>query len=276
MWQDFTDWLGSSGLKVAAILLIVYITVRFGSLIVAQLVRRSLKKDQFATKADEKKRENTLISIIGTTMTVVIWILAGLIMLNELGVNIGPLIAGASVAGVAIGFGAQSLIKDFVSGIFIIMENQYRVGDVIKIAGVSGKVEAITIRTTVLRDLAGNLHHVPNGSIDVSTNMTMEWARINMDIGIAYDSDIKKVEKIVNKVGTDLANDKDWSEYILEAPQFRRIDTFGDSAVYVKILGKVMPAKQWSVAGEFRKRLKAAFDKEKIVIPFQQRVIHKK
>ncbi len=270
------DWVTTSGLSIVLILVGVSVVRRFSMILISKVVRETIKADHFATKRDEEQREDTLVSIVNTSLRVGLWIVAGMLIMDQLGLNIGPLIAGAGVLGLAIGFGAQSLVADFVAGVLIIMENQYRVGDVVEISGVSGTVEAITMRATVIRDLDGNQHHIPNGSISISTNMSMEYANVNMNIGVGYDSDIEKVEKVVNKVGTDLAKANDWSKLITEPMQFVRVDNFGDSAVEVKIVGKVKPGKQWKVAGEFRKRLKLAFDKNKIEIPFPQRVIHNK
>jgi small conductance mechanosensitive channel len=189
-------------------------------------------------------------------------------------VEIGPLLAGAGVAGFALGFGAQNLIKDFIAGIFIVLENQYRVGDIIKVKGVGGRVIKLTTRITVLRDLDGNVHYIPNGSIEQATNLTMEYAKINMDISVSYESDLDKVKDVVNDVGLELSKDEEWKDYITDAPYFARVSALGDSAVIIKIFGKVLPAKQWAVEGELRKRLKMAFDKNNIRIPYPQLTIH--
>ena len=208
-------------------------------------------------------------------MTVIVWSIAVLMILAQFNVDLGPLIASAGVAGLAIGFGAQSLVKDVVNGTFILLENQYRVGDVVEINNeVSGVVESFTMRVTVLRDLDGMKHYIPNGLIEIATNMTMEFAGINLNIGVGYNTDIEKLEKVINDVGKKLAEDAEWKEDILEAPQFLRVDNFGDSAIEVKITGKTIPMQQWGVTGELRKRLKIAFDKNGIEIPFPQRVIH--
>jgi moderate conductance mechanosensitive channel len=269
-----TEWISTSGLKILAILIVVWVVRKFSNVIIARLVRQSIKRDHFSTKMDEERREQTLISIITTSLRIALWVLGTMIVLTELGINIGPLLAGAGVAGLAIGFGAQSLIKDFVAGIFIIMENQYRVGDIVKLDDISGQVEAITMRATVLRDLNGRVHHISNGNITVATNMTMEFSKVNIDVGVAYDSNIDKVEKVTNDVGDKLAKDLDWHGDIIEAPQFTRITNFSDSSIDIKIIGKVNAGRQWAVAGEMRRRLKVAFDKEGIEIPFPQRVIH--
>lgn len=272
--ESITQWLGSSGLKIALIVLVVYVVRKFGNLVVERAIKRTIKSDSFATPTDEKKREETLVSITTAALRVALWVVAGMLIVQEFGIDIGPLIAGASVIGVALGFGAQSLVKDFVSGLFIILENQYRVGDVVTIAGVSGSVEAISVRETVLRDLDGNVHHVPNGSIDVATNKTMDFSRINLNIGVGYDTKIDKVEKIIDEVGVEMMSDEEWSDNIIEAPRFVRVNNFGPNEIELKILGKVKPGSQWSVAGEFRRRIKLAFDKNKIEIPFPQTVVH--
>lgn len=272
--ESITQWLGSSGLKIALIVLVVYVVRKFGNLVVERAIKRTIKSDSFATPTDEKKREETLVSITTAALRVALWVVAGMLIVQEFGIDIGPLIAGASVIGVALGFGAQSLVKDFVSGLFIILENQYRVGDVVTIAGVSGSVEAISVRETVLRDLDGNVHHVPNGSIDVATNKTMDFSRINLNIGVGYDTKIDKVEKIIDEVGVEMMSDEEWSDNIIEAPRFVRVNNFGPNEIELKILGKVKPGSQWSVAGEFRRRIKLAFDKHKIEIPFPQTVVH--
>lgn len=261
--------------NIVVILALVFLVRRFADVIIKKLVRRAIKPDRFRSESDEKQREDTLISTISAGVRVVIWILTGLLVLSEIGIDIAPLLAGAGIAGVALGFGAQSMVKDFLSGLFILIENQYRVGDVIKInRDVPGRVERITLRSTVLRDLDGMVHHIPNGVIEIATNMTMEYANVNLDIGVGYDSDLDKVEEVVNKVCMELAEDKDWAPLIKEPAKFFRVDEFGDSAIIIKIIGKTQPMKQWQVTGELRKRLKKAFDKAGIEIPFPQRVIH--
>ena len=273
-WDSIIDWLGSSGLSILVIVGVIWLIRKFGNIVIRRTIRKAIAPDKFATAKDEEQREDTLISIIEATVRVILWVVGGMLIIQEFGVDIGPLVAGASVVGVAIGFGAQSLVKDFVSGLFIIMENQYRVGDVVTLAGETGTVQAVTMRETILRNLDGDVIHIPNGTIDVAKNMTMEYSRVVMDIGVSYDSDIEKVKKVVNEVGEELANDEDWSDRIMEQPKYQRVQNFGASEVEIRILAKVAPASQWAVAGELRSRIKVAFDKNKIEIPFPQRVIH--
>ena len=263
-----------------AILLIVlaaYIAQKFIMTIVSKIIRRSIRLHHKEPDAHEEKREKTLINIIGAALKFGIWLMAGLMILQEAGVNIAPLLAGAGVVGVALGFGAQSLVQDAFRGLFIIFENQYRVGDVVQInSDLAGVVEKITLRATVLRDLDGNVHHVSNGNIETATNMTMEYANVNIDIGVSYDSDLEKVEKVINEVGETMAKEEEWKHSIIDPPTFLRLDAFDDSALQIKILGKTTADMRWRVAGEYRRQLKYAFDKHNIEIPFPQMVIHNK
>lgn len=233
---------------------------------------------KYGTQLDEEKREHTLVSLFRTAVAVVIWLVAVIVILWQLDINLAALMTGAGLIGIIVGFGAQSAIKDFLAGIFIIVENQYRVGDIVTLHtgsnDISGVVEDITIRITRLRDLDGNLHIVQNGSPIVVTNLTFDYANVNVDITVAYEADVDKVETVMNQVGQQLAEDEEWKSHIVEPIQFLRVDGFEDSGVRIKALGKVEPAKQWDVAGEFRRRVKRAFEKNAIQIPLPQVVIH--
>lgn len=279
-FQKFIDflipWFIVHGFKVIGIVIGAFIVVKIGKIFVDRIIRKVIISDHFLTKEAETKREDTLISIFTNVLKVVIWIVALMMILSELGVNIGPVIAGAGIIGLALGFGAQNLIRNFISGFFIILENQYRVDDVVCLDDTCGVVEDITLRITVLRDLDGVVHHIANGDIKKASNQTKFFSRVHLNIGIGYDSDIDKVKKIVDKVGEDLAKDREWKDLITEPPKFIRINKFDDSAIEIKIIGETKPSYQWDVAGELRKRLKIAFDKAKIEIPYPQRVIHQK
>lgn len=267
-------WLISHGLKIIAILFVIYFIKKFSHNFIERIIRRVVVSDHFLSKEAEKKREDTLIRIVSGVVSVIIWLMAGLMIFQELGIAIGPLLAAAGIAGLAFGFGGQYLIRDLISGLFIIFENQYRVGDVVCFDGTCGLVEDISLRMTTLRDLDGTVHHIPHGEIKKVSNLSKYFARVNLNIGVAYNSDLEKVIEVVNRVGQELAEDPNWKESITKPPQFLRVDDFGDSAIIIKILGETKPIKQWDVAGELRKRLKIAFDKEGIEIPFPQRVIH--
>ena len=175
---------------------------------------------------------------------------------------------GASVLGVAVGFGAQSLVKDVIAGLFIIMENQFRKGDVIKIAGESGVVEEINLRRTILRDMDGVYHVVPNGEIRVASNFTKQFSRVNMNISVAYETDLDKAIAVINRVGQEMAEDPKWASFIVSPPKAIRVDNLGESGIDIRILGDTKPSAQWDVTGELKLRLKKAFDKEGIDIPY--------
>jgi small-conductance mechanosensitive channel len=200
-------------------------------------------------------------------------IIAGLTILRLFGIDIGPAVAGLGVVGIAVGLGAQTLVKDWLAGIFIVLENQYSQGDVVRIAGVDGVVEDFSLRRTTLRDLDGTVHSVPNGQITVASNMTRLWARVNLDIGVAYDTDIDRATAIIKRVGEELRADPEWAGRLLEAPAVVRVDALADSAVTLKVLGQVRAAEQWAVGGELRKRILAAFARDGIEIPYPHRVV---
>ena len=272
--QNLTPWLYDHGAKIAAIIIAAYLIRRFAEVFIEKVIRKIIISDHLLTKEAERKREDTLIRIFTVSLGILVWLLALLIILQEAGIAIGPLLAAAGIAGLAFGFGGQYLIRDLISGLFIIMENQYRIGDVVCFDGTCGLVEDISMRMTTLRDLDGIVHHVPHGEIKRVSNLSKQFARVNLNIGISYSANLEQVISVVNKVGKELAEDQAWKEYILKAPQFLRIDDFGDSAIIIKILGDTKPLKQWDVTGELRKRLKIAFDREGIEIPFPQRVVH--
>jgi small conductance mechanosensitive channel len=272
--QRILPWFLAHGLKVIVIVLIAYIVHRFVGVLINRLIRKMVVADRYLSKESEKKREDTLIRIFTVSANITIWLLAILMVLQELGLAIGPLLAAAGIAGLAFGFGGQYLIRDLISGLFIIMENQYRIGDVVCFNDTCGVVEDISLRMTTLRDMDGTVHHVPHGEIKTVSNLSKNFARVNLNIGIGYSSNLEQVIAVVNKVGQELASDIDWKDKIIKAPQFLRVNDFADSAITIKILGDTQPLMQWEVTGELRKRLKIAFDREGIEIPFPQRVVY--
>lgn len=272
--QISTPHLLDHGIKIAAIVVLAFLVRKFTGIFIEKIIRKIVVSDHFLTKEAEKKREDTLIRIFTTSLSILVWVVAFLMILQELGIAIAPLLAAAGIAGLAFGFGGQYLIRDLISGIFIIMENQYRIGDVVCFDGTCGLVEDISMRMTTLRDLDGTVHHIPHGEIKKVSNLSKYYSRVNLNIGIAYNSDLEKVITVINNVGKELAEDPQWKEFILKPPQFLRVDDFADSAIILKILGETKPLKQWDVTGELRKRLKIAFDRNNIEIPLPQRVIH--
>lgn len=241
---------------------------------IGRVVEKAVRSKKYHTAKEERQREETLTGLFRTALTIAIWLIGTILVLNEFNVNLAALATGAGLIGIVVGFGAQSTIKDFLSGVFIILENQYRVGDVVAIGGHAGLVEQVTIRVTKLRDLDGSVFFVPNGEITTVKNMTLGHSGVVIDIGISYDNDVEKAAKIINEVGSELAEDSEWKDRIVEPITYLRLDSFGDSSVNLKAMGKTVPIEQWNVAGEYRTRLKKAFEKNGIEIPFPQRVIH--
>ena len=267
-------WLLSHGIKILFITIGTYILNRFLKHTIEKIVRTAVVSDKYLSKESEEKREDTLIRIFTWSSRIIILFIATLMILQEFGIPIGPILAGAGIIGIAVGFGGQYFIKDIISGFFFILENQYRVGDVVNFDGTGGLVEDISLRMTTLRDLDGTVYHIPHGEIKKVANLSKDFARINLNIGIAYAANLDHVIKIVNKVGDELSQDPQWKEFIIKPPQFLRVDDFADSSIVIKILGETQPLKQWEVTGELRKRIKIAFDNEGIEIPFPQRVVH--
>lgn len=274
-WGEFlVPWFLSSGIKILIIIVGAYILIKISKRSIEKIVRVAVVSGKFLSKQAEKKREDTLIQIFTWTGRIVILFVATLMILQEIGIPIGPILAGAGIIGLAVGFGGQYLIRDIISGFFIILENQYRIDDVVNFDGTSGLVEDISLRMTTLRDLDGTVHHIPHGEIKKVANLSKDFARVNLNIGVSYNSKLDHVIQIVNEVGNELSQDAQWKEFIIKPPQFLRVDDFADSAIIIKILGETQALKQWEVAGELRKRIKIAFDNEGIEIPFPQRVIH--
>ena len=268
--EEFLDlvwrWLITSGAQILAIVIISFIVIR----VVRMIIKRS--RNTIVLKAEDDveraKRTETLAGLIEKTVRAIVMIAAALMTLQALGINIGPLLAGAGVVGLAIGFGAQSLVKDVISGFFILLENHMNVGDVVEIAGETGLVESINMRVTTLRDLSGNVHIIPNGEIAVVTNMTKEYSRAVLEIGVAYKENVDEVMQVMKDVGDELAKDPGFSYRILEPMEMLGLDSFGDSSVNIKARITTKPLEQWNVAREYRRRLKNTFDEKGIEIPF--------
>jgi len=269
-----TPWIVEHGLSIIVIIGAIFIAQVSLDVVITRVIQKVVVADKFSSRESEKKREETLARILIVTMRVVLWIVGVLMVLQEVGIEVGPMIAAAGIIGLAFGFGGQYLIKDLISGLFIILENQYRIGDSVCLGDTCGTVEDITMRMTTLRDLDGVAHHVPHGEITLVSNKSKQFSRVNLNIGVSYSADLEKVIGVINTVGDELAQDAEWGRDILEAPHFLRVEDFGDSAILLKILGDTKPSRQFAVTGELRKRLKIAFDKAGIEIPFPQRVVY--
>jgi len=262
--QQTVDWAVESGPRIILVLILMFVGVKLSGVVAGRffaLVSRRQKMDE-----EFKKRADTLS---GTVIVV-----ATLIILPELGIKVGPILAAAGVLGLAIGFGAQHIVQDLISGFFILLDDQIRVGDVVQIADKGGLVERLNLRRVVLRDLAGNVHYVRNGKIDVVTNMTKEYSRYVFNIGVAYREDVDEVIKVVRQVDEDLRSDPAFGVDILEPIEILGLDEFADSAVIIKARTKTKPIKQWSTAREFNRRLKKKFDELDIEIPFPHQTVY--
>jgi moderate conductance mechanosensitive channel len=212
-------------------------------------------------------RAQTIAYVLRSLATAVIYAIATLLVLGELGIDLGPLLAGAGIVGVAVGFGAQSLVKDFLSGIFMLVEDQYGVGDVVDVGEADGVVEAVTLRSTRLRDTNGTVWHVPNGEIRRVGNKSQQWARAVIDMPVALDADIRKAEQLLADVAHDLVRDPAWTPRILEEPDILGVESLRPDGVVLRVMVKTKPAEQWAVMRELRIRLKEAFEAEGIPMP---------
>jgi len=267
-WRHIGNWLVDPGLPILAIIGFAWLGRHFGGLIITQLVRRLIRSTTYnpLSNDDVTKRRDTLSGLFTVIWKIILVVVAACMVFQQLfpRIDLTPFFASAGLLGVAVGFGAQSLIKDFLSGIFIIAENQYRVGDIVDIEGAAGTVERVTIRSTVIRDASGNVHFLPNGEVIHVINKTMGFSKVNFSLVVDPDTDVDKLSQVIDEVGNKMAEEEKWKEKILDAPHFLNIGTFSDVALEVTITGKTGPSQQWSVTNEMRRRLLKAFAKHKI------------
>lgn len=229
--------------------------------------QRYIESDDHSDR-ERGQRLVTLTSVMQIMLKMIVWAIVILTVMGIWGIPMSPFIAVAATIGIAVGFGAQDLVKDVIAGFFILIEDQFGIGDVVSIAGVSGTVEAIKLRTTVLRDLNGNAHHVPNGQIAVASNMTPDYARVVTDIGVSYDTDVDRAMEVILDEVTALADDPEWSRAFIEPPRMLGVNKLSDSAVEIRVLATVIPEERWTVKREFNRRIKNRLDAEGIEIPF--------
>ncbi|MBD3161266.1 MAG: mechanosensitive ion channel [Candidatus Eisenbacteria bacterium] len=263
--QDLGRWVLTGGIKIVIIIILALIALR----VAKGLTRRAFSSvSKRGADPEFSKRADTLSSTVGNILTVVVMTIALMMILREIGIDIGPILAGAGILGLAIGFGAQNLVQDLISGFYILLDDQIRVGDVVQIAGKGGLVERVTLRMTVIRDLAGSVHYVRNGQIEVVTNMTKDFSMYVFDVGVAYREDTDEVVAALKEVDEDLRNDPDIKDSILAPLEIMGVDKFADSAVVIKARIKTKPIKQWAIGREFNRRMKKTFDRKGIEIPF--------
>lgn len=273
--ERYLSWPVVAGfaIRIAIILAVAFLSYRLVKILTARLQREREETDPLVKRLREQ-RAQTVASLLNNVALVVIVGLTILMILTTLGVNIGPLLATAGVVGLAISFGAQSLVKDIISGAFILMEGQFGIGDVVRVGEISGQVERITLRTTIMRDVHGVVHVVPNGEITTVSNLTKSWSRALLEIGVAYKEDVDHVMAVLRELGQQLYDDPDWRPLILEPPEVPGVQDFADSAVIIRVMVKTVPLKQWDVARELRRRIKKRFDADGIEIPFPHRTVY--
>lgn len=263
-------------LRVLLILAIAWIALKLVKRLLKKLEQHLVDVQQTSdeTPTEQAKRIETLIRLVRQAIIIVVWLVVILIVLREFGVDIAPILASAGIVGLAVGFGAQNLVRDVISGFFMILENQVRVGDVAIVNGTGGLVEKVNFRTIVLRDLAGVVHVFPNGTINTLSNMTSEWSAYVFDIGVAYKEDVDRVIELMREVGNEMRNDEKFGALMVADIEIFGVDAFADSAVNIKGRLRTRPIKQWDVGREYRRRLKYAFDHAGIEIPFPHRSLY--
>lgn len=273
-FEKLIDWAMTSGIKIVLIVLFAWLLKAVAKRSIQRIVKAAVHSDKLQMEDAEIKRMNTLVRIFSWTINTIIMVIAGMMVMQEFGVKIAPILASAGIVGVAIGFGGQYLVRDVITGFFIIFENQYRIGDVVTIEGLSGQVEDISLRVTTLRDQNGAVHYIPHGEIKKVSNSGKHFARINFNVSVSYQTNIDFAKEVINRVGNEMAADPQWKVDLNSAPQFLRVESLDDSAISLKIVGETKPLRQWDVAGELKKRIKEAFELEGIEIPYPQSVIH--
>lgn len=270
-WQSILDWLQLSGLKLVFLIIGTFIALMVARIVANRLVSFYKKRH---TDLELHKRADTLGSMFRYVLSTGVLIVSIMLILQLFGIELGPLLAAAGVAGIAIGFGAQHLVQDIFNGFFIMLDDEIREGDVVSAGGASGMVEQINLRQTVLRGLDGNVYFIPNGKIDVVTNMTKNYSYCLLKIGVAYREDVDEVFEVIEKVYEDLKDTSPFDEMILEPIEILGLDEFGDSAMIIQARIKVKPIKQWKVKREYNRLLKRAFDERNIEIPFPHLTVY--
>ncbi|MEJ2231819.1 MAG: mechanosensitive ion channel family protein [Nitrospirales bacterium] len=263
-------------LRILLIGLVAYVAIRalkFGLGKLEQLLITWRDLEDHEHLANEKQVQ-TLIGLLRTICLTLVWVVGIVMSLGQIGLDITPILAGAGIVGLAVGFGAQNLVRDVINGFFMILENQVRIGDVAVVNGTGGLVEAISYRTITLRDLSGTVHIFPNGTVTTLANMTKGWSGYVLDIGVAYKEDTDRVSNVMKEVAKELQNDPELGPKILEPIEILGVDKFGESEVVIKARLKTLPIQQWAVGREYRRRLKKAFDEKGIEIPFPHRTLY--
>lgn len=271
-WAEYI----ATAIRILVILVIAWIVVKLLNISLTKLGKRLTRKShkEGEPPSESEKRIQTLMRLIRHFVLALLWLTVGLVALKEFGIEITPILASLGVAGFALGFGAQNLVRDIISGFFIILENQVRVGDVAVVNGTGGLVEKINFRTMVLRDISGTVHIFPNGAINTLSNLTNEWSAYVFDIGVAYKENTDRVIEILRKVGEEMKADPEFGPLMIEPVEISGVDKFADSAVMIRGRIKTKPIRQWAVGRQFLRRVKIAFDEHGVEIPFPHRTIY--
>ena len=277
-WDKFVEWLGEnqqeiigSGLRIAAVLIGAFLLSRFLRRIVGRVEN---KVSEHTTPIRTLQRTQTLTKVLSSAGVVIIWVLSIFYVLSELSFNLAPLLAGVGIVGLAVGFGAQNLVRDVVTGFFILLEDQYGVGDIVQINQIAtGKVEQLTLRVTGLRDLDGTMHYMANGSIDHVANRSKDWARAVIDVGVGYNEQPERVRSVLLRVAKEAKEDPELGRTLFTEPQVLGVERIGEYEIVWRIIAETKPARQWEVSRALRERIKVAFDREKIEIPFPHHVL---
>lgn len=294
---SFADWFVDRPLRIAIVLALAWIVARIARRVVRRIVRQVVAPDHGATiarldrlgvpgtgliddrrddpiaEARRQARALSISNVLGSTIGVAVWTIAGITALGIVGIELGPLIAGAGIAGVALGFGAQSLVRDCIAGLFMLMEDQYGIGDVVDLGEAVGTVERITLRATVLRALNGTVWHVPNGEVRRVGNLSQLWSVAVIDVDVAYDTDIAAARRIIEETARAVCADEAFAASIIEQPTVLGVESLGADGITIRLTVKVEPGTQWALQRAVREGLKTAFDSAGVEIPFPQRTL---
>jgi moderate conductance mechanosensitive channel len=259
------EWIVANGIATAVIVIAALIANRLLSRLIPAAIARAVVRDATPmTEGDLRKRAATLGGVVVSAVRIVIVVLALLLLAEQIGINVVPLVAGLGLGGIALGLGAQSLVRDVIMGMFIILENQFGKGDMVQVAGVQGWVEEVNLRRTVLRDIDGTVHSIPNGEIKVASNFTRGFSGVNLVVPVASAADVERATALIDRTGEELAIDATLGPEIVQAPRVARIEGTSAAGVELRVLGRVLPGAQWRVATAFRQRLLLAFDRDGI------------
>ena len=273
-WGDVSDWLAGDGARILGVVAVALLIDLAIHRIVPHALRLAIERQMKDASPEEvDQRSRTLSSVFTGTGRAIISVIALLTLLPLAGVNITAIVTGFGITGLALALGAQALVRDTINGTFLLVEDQYRKGDVVRIAEITGAVEEITLRRTLIRDQDGVLHSIPNGTISVVSNFTRDYAQVNLEVRVAYGEDLSRVAAVIDRVGRELAADARYKPLISEAPRTARVESVGDAGVAVTVSSRTRPAARWEVAAELRRRLIDAFVAEGVRVPFPPHVV---